>query len=76
MQLNPDHETPAQPVRPRALRIAAAARYSGLSRSFIYVALGDGRLQGLKVGRSTLVLVESLDRLLDRLPRYDASASR
>ncbi len=40
----------------------------GLSRSTLYRLLGEGRLRAVKVGRSTLVEVESADALFSSLP--------
>jgi hypothetical protein len=55
-------------VRPAALKIAAALSYSGLSRSGLYRAAARGEIELRKLGRSTLVLTESLDRFLAGLP--------
>ena len=60
---------------PAALPIPAAVRYSGLSRSRIYVGLKEGSLRAVKAGRRTLVLRQSLDELLATLPAYQPQHS-
>ena len=55
--------------KPRAMPLKEALRYSGWSRSTFYRFAGEGRIELRKVGRSSVVLTESLDALLDSLPR-------
>jgi excisionase family DNA binding protein len=50
-------------MEPLAVSINDAAKALGLGRTSIYVMIGDGRLKAFKLGRRTLVRVESL-RLL------------
>ena len=60
--------TPTTAPIPAALRIPAASAWSGLSRSALYRAAGEGRLRLIKAGRSTLVDTASLAALLASLP--------
>jgi hypothetical protein len=53
---------------PAAQSVPAALAYSGLSRSGLYRAAARGEIEFRKVGRSTLVLTDSLDRFLASLP--------
>ena len=45
---------------PITVRIPEAIRLTGLSRSRLYELLRDGEIDYIKVGSSTLILVESL----------------
>ena len=45
---------------PISVRIPEAARLTGLSRSRIYELMKSGDIEFVKVGSSTLILVESL----------------
>jgi hypothetical protein len=56
---------------PFAVRIPEAQRVSGLGRSAIFEGLNSGEIDGVKNGRITLVIVESLRRYVESLPRYD-----
>ena len=47
-------------VEPISMRIADACKFTGLSRSTIYVLIAQGKIRTAKVGRSTLVLTGSL----------------
>jgi excisionase family DNA binding protein len=53
-----------------AFTIKEAARASGLSRSFIYIAIGQGALPARKCGARTLILHSDLQRFLRGLPRF------
>jgi len=52
-----------------AYSLKEAARASGLSRSFLYVAIGRGSLRARKCGARTLILDTDLRRFLRSLPR-------
>jgi excisionase family DNA binding protein len=56
-------------VEPMAAPILDACRFSGLSRSEIYRCLGDGRLQAVKSGSRTLILMDTVRAYLASLPR-------
>jgi hypothetical protein len=49
-----------------------AAHVSGLSRSLLYVAIGQGALPARKCGARTLILAADLRRFLHNLPRMRA----
>jgi len=50
-------------------RIPMAVAISGLSRSAIYRAAGEGRIKLVKAGRTTLVDMASVRAFLASLPR-------
>jgi hypothetical protein len=55
-----------------------AAHASGISRSLLYVAMGQGALRARRFGARTLILDTDLRRFLCRLPRFaksDASSA-
>nr|WP_120251490.1 AlpA family phage regulatory protein [Sphingobium sp. YG1] len=51
-------------AEPLTVRVATAVRLTGLSRSRIYELIKCGDLKIVKVGRSTLVLYQSLKLLI------------
>jgi excisionase family DNA binding protein len=55
---------PAATVRPIAVRVATAAKLLDMSTSFIWKMITNGTLESVNVGKSRLVLMRSLDRLL------------
>lgn len=57
---------PPNPIDPITVRVAAAVRITGLSRSRIYELIKTGDIEIVKVGRSTLVRYDSLRRLVAR----------
>lgn len=50
------------------LTIPDAAKAIGRGTTFVYEALGDGRLEGVKSDKRTLVVAESLRRYAASLP--------
>ncbi|MBO6768416.1 MAG: helix-turn-helix domain-containing protein [Erythrobacter sp.] len=52
-------------IEPIAMRITEACRYLGIGRSTLYVLIGQGELEYIKLGSSTLVLTESLKSLVE-----------
>jgi excisionase family DNA binding protein len=52
-------------VERRALSILEVAQSTGLSRSSIFRAIGDGRLKTLKVGNRRLVRPSAVEALLE-----------
>lgn len=52
------------PLEPLAVSVREAVRLSGIGRSTLYQLMGARRLDYSKVGRSRLILVPSLKRLL------------
>jgi hypothetical protein len=57
--------------QPLALPVPKAVQVTGLSRSAIYRAAGDGAIVLLKNGRSTLVDMASVRAFLAGLPRAE-----
>ncbi len=51
-------------MEPLAVSINEAARALGLGRTSIYAMIADGRLEAVKIGRRTLVRVESIRQLV------------
>ncbi|WP_114951533.1 helix-turn-helix domain-containing protein [Sphingosinicella terrae] len=47
-------------LEPISVRVPQAVRLTGLSRSRIYELMKSGEIEFVKVGASTLILVESL----------------
>jgi hypothetical protein len=50
---------------PISVKIPEAVRLSGLSRSRIYELMKTGDIEFAKVGSSTLILVDSLRRMIE-----------
>ena len=53
-------------IEPVAMRVPEACRYLGIGRSTLYVLIGEGEIEYIKLGSSTLVLTESLRSLVER----------
>ncbi len=64
------------PLEPLALPVAKAVQVTGLSRSAIYRAAGEGAIVLLKAGRSTLVDMASARAFLAGLPRAEIRRPR
>ncbi|MFT8243960.1 helix-turn-helix domain-containing protein [Roseomonas sp. BN140053] len=62
----------AQPETRLAHSISRTAQLLDCGRTTVYQLLAEGRLEAVKLGRSTLVLDSSIRALLDSLPRYAA----
>ena len=56
-------------IEPIAMRVPEACRYLGIGRSTLYVLIGEGEIEFIKLGSSTLVLTESLRGLVERRRR-------
>jgi excisionase family DNA binding protein len=52
-------------VEPLAVSINDTVRMLGIGRTSIYRMIKDGRLEAFKLGRRTLVRVESIRRLVE-----------
>ncbi|KUO49353.1 MAG: hypothetical protein APF82_08750 [Sphingomonadales bacterium BRH_c42] len=65
-------------MEPITMRVPEACRYVGISRSTLYVLIADGEIEIVKLGSSTLVLTDSLRKLIDRRrePTSDHAAKR
>lgn len=53
-------------IEPIAMRVPEACCYLGIGRSTLYVLIGEGEIEYIKLGSSTLVLTESLRSLVER----------
>lgn len=53
-------------IEPIALRVPEACRYLGIGRSTLYVLISKSEIEIIKLGSSTLVLTQSLKRLVER----------
>lgn len=62
--LREQHQRPV--IEPIAMRVPDACRYVGIGRSTLYVFIGRGEVEIVKLGSSTLVLASSLRRLIER----------
>lgn len=51
-------------MEPLAVSINDTARALGMGRTSIYAMIADGRLEAFKIGRRTLVRMESIRRLI------------
>jgi len=61
-------ETPqkaAPAIRPISVRVPVAVQMTGISRSKLYELIKEGAVQIVKVGASTLIPIESLQRFID-----------
>lgn len=65
-------------VEPISMRIPDACRFTGISRSTLYLLIASDEVEIIKLGASTLVITESLRRLVDarRRPGTDGSVVR
>ena len=62
--LREQHES--RSIEPIAMRVPDACRYLGIGRSTLYLLIGEGEVEIIKLGSSTLVLTESLQSLVER----------
>ncbi|MBO6527532.1 helix-turn-helix domain-containing protein [Erythrobacter sp.] len=74
----PSNQKHQKTIEPIAMRVPGACRYLGIGRSTLYVLIGQGELEYVKLGSSTLVLTESLKSLVEskRVARNQAECSR
>ena len=56
-----------QSGRPICLRITEAAKYIGISRSYLYVLEKQGRIAFIRIGRRALVRRSELDRFISEV---------
>ncbi len=52
------------PIEPISVRIPDASRMTGLGRSTIYELIASGDIEAAKVGRATVIMVDSIRRFL------------
>lgn len=48
------------------MRVPDACRFTGISRSTLYLLIGRGEIEIVKMGAATLVLTDSLRELIER----------
>jgi excisionase family DNA binding protein len=60
----PRHDVVVPIIAPAAMRIPEAARYIGISVSFMKKLIAHGQVRTVAIGRTRLVLVASLNALL------------
>ncbi|MFW2349657.1 helix-turn-helix domain-containing protein [Qipengyuania sp.] len=60
-------------MEPIAIRVHEACRYLGIGRSTLYVLIGEGEIEFIKLGNSTLVLTQSLRSLVERRRFFTAT---
>ncbi len=67
----PDHEEfrGRATIAPITVRIADAVEMLGIGRSRIYELMQSGDIETIKLGRSTLIPVDSLHAMIERLRR-------
>lgn len=59
-------------MEPISLRVREASRFTGISRSALYVLIAAGKIEIVKVGRSTLIMTESLKAFIASRPHWSA----
>jgi hypothetical protein len=64
----PSSPPPSSPlaIEPISMRIPDACRFTGISRSSLYLLIARGEVEIVKMGAATLVLTESLRNLIER----------
>lgn len=61
---------------PISIRISEVVRLTGLSRTKVYALIAAGDLKAAKVGRATLVFVESLRAFIESNPHCKHGGDR
>lgn len=69
---HPGEQRERTDIEPIAMRVPDACRYLGIGRSTLYVLIGKGEIEVIKMGAATLVLTASLRSLVERLRSSDA----
>ena len=69
---HPGEQRERTDIEPIAMRVPDACRYLGIGRSTLYVLIGKGESEVIKMGAATLVLTASLRSLVERLRSSDA----
>lgn len=57
---------PLEPARRLAVRSLEAAQMLGISRSTLYHLMADREIEWIKLGRNRLILVASIENLIER----------
>ena len=63
-------------MQPHSLTIADACRRYGFGKTMLYELIAAKKIEAVKLGTRTLVLVESVERHLATLPRVGGSTQR
>lgn len=61
----PLHPSSPLAIEPVSMRVPDACRFTGLSRSTLYLLIARGEIEVVKMGAATLVLTESLRSLIE-----------
>ena len=56
-------------IEPISMRVNDACRFTGISRSTLYLLIAKGEVEVIKLGASTLVVTESLRRFVNEKRR-------
>ena len=64
---HPGEQRERTDIEPIAMRVPDACRYLGIGRSTLYVLIGKGEIEVIKMGSATLVITASLRSLVERL---------
>lgn len=56
-------------IEPISMRVNDACRFTGISRSTLYLLIASGDVEIIKLGASTLVVTESLKRFVNEKRR-------
>lgn len=67
--LGPLHPSSPLSIEPISMRVPDACRFTGISRSTLYLLISRGEVDVVKMGSSTLVLTQSLRDLISRRHR-------
>lgn len=72
----PFERPPSSPlaIEPISMRVPDACRFTGISRSTLYLLIARGEVEIVKMGAATLVLTDSLRELIQR--QRETSTSR
>lgn len=62
-------------TRPICVRVDQAMQMLGIGKTKIYELFSDGELETIHIGRRTLVLRDSIDRMIERLRRSGRHSS-
>lgn len=61
-----------QAINPISMRVPDACQFLGIGRSTLYLLIGKGEIEIVKVGTATLVLTSSVHGLIERLRNRSA----
>lgn len=62
----PFHPQSPLAIEPISMRVPDACRFTGISRTTLYLLIARGEVEVVKMGAATLVLTESLRALIQR----------